>query len=206
MLQLIGSLSNGKVELIDLPIPSINDNEVLIKSKVSLVSKGTEKMLIDFGKGSLVSKALQQPDKVKEVISKIKTDGISSTIKAVKNKLNSPITLGYCNVGKVIAIGKNVSEFKIGDRVTSNGSHAEYVAVSKNLVAKIPKSVSDEQASFTVIGSIALQGVRLVNPTYGETIVVIGLGLIGLITAQLLKACGCNVIGLDFDRNLIGIG
>ena len=205
MLQIIEKLSNGSVELIDIPIPNVRDNEVLIKTTVSLVSKGTEKMLIDFGKASLIKKALQQPEKVKEVISKVKTDGLSSTIKAVKNKLENPIPLGYCNVGTVVSIGKNISEFKIGDRVASNGPHAEYVVVPKNLVSKIPENVSDDHASFTVTGSIALQGIRLVNPNFGENIVVVGLGLIGLLTAQLLKANGCRVIGLDFDKEKINL-
>jgi predicted dehydrogenase/threonine dehydrogenase-like Zn-dependent dehydrogenase len=205
MLQIIEKLSNGSVELIDIPIPNVGDNEVLIKTTVSLVSKGTEKMLIDFGKASLIKKALQQPEKVKEVISKVKTDGLSSTIKAVKNKLENPIPLGYCNVGTVVSIGKNISEFKIGDRVASNGPHAEYVVVPKNLVSKIPENISDDHASFTVIGSIALQGIRLVNPNFGENIVVVGLGLIGLLTAQLLKANGCRVIGLDFDKEKINL-
>ena len=158
-----------------------------------------------FGKGSFLQKAKQQPDKVKEVIAKVKTDGLAPTIAAVKNKLEQPIPLGYCNVGTVIEVGRDVTEFKVGDRVASNGPHAEYVSVPKNLVAKIPEGVSDEQAAFTVIGSIGLQGIRLVNPTLGETVVVVGLGLIGLITAQLLKANGCNVIGFDFDQNKVDL-
>src|SRR5690606_27676151 len=114
---------------------------------------------------------------------------------AVFNKLGQPLPLGYCNVGRIIAVGKGVQEFKVGDRVASNGHHAEYVAVYKNLVAKIPDNVSDEEAAFTVVGAIGLQGIRLANPTLGETVVVVGLGLIGLITSQLLKANGCKVIG-----------
>jgi predicted dehydrogenase/threonine dehydrogenase-like Zn-dependent dehydrogenase len=145
-------------------------------------------------------KAKQQPDKVKEVLNKVKTDGLKPTINAVFNKLGQPLPLGYCNVGKVIAVGKGVEDFKVGDRVASNGNHAEYVSVPKNLVAKIPDNVSDEEAAFTVIGAIGLQGIRLINPTFGETVVVIGLGLIGLMTAQLLKANGCRVIGFDFDQ------
>ena len=104
-------------------------------------------------------------------------------------------------MGEVVEVGRDVTEFKIGDRVASNGPHAEYVSVPKNLVAKIPEGVSDEHAAFTVIGSIGLQGIRLVNPTLGETVIVVGLGLIGLITAQLLKANGCHVIGFDFDQS-----
>lgn len=146
-----------------------------------------------------MQKARQQPDKVKEVINKVKTDGLKPTVNAVFNKLGQPLPLGYCNVGKVIAVGKGVEEFAVGDRVASNGHHAEYVSVPKNLVAKIPDGVSDEEAAFTVIGAIGLQGIRLANPTFGEAVVVVGLGLIGLITAQMLKANGCHVIGFDFD-------
>jgi threonine dehydrogenase-like Zn-dependent dehydrogenase len=177
--------------------------QVLIQTSRSLVSLGTERMLVDFGKANYLQKARQQPDKVKEVINKIKTDGLKPTISAVFNKLGQPLPLGYCNVGKVIAIGSGVDEFVIGDRVASNGPHAEYVSVPKNLVAKIPDNVSDEDAAFTVIGAIGLQGIRLANPTLGETIVVVGLGLIGLITVQLLKANGCNVIGFDYDSSKV---
>lgn len=156
-------------------------------------------MLVEFGKAIFLQKARQQPDKLKDIINKVKTDGIQPTINAVLNKLGQPLPLGYCNVGKVIAVGKGVEEFAVGDRVVSNGHHAEYVSVFKNLVAKIPDGVSDEEAAFTVIGAIGLQGIRLANPTFGETVVVVGLGLIGLITVQLLKANGCQVIGIDFD-------
>ena len=205
MNQIIQNLNDGKTSLAEVPVPLCNSRSVLIQTTHTLVSLGTEKMLVDFGKGSFLQKAKQQPDKVKEVIAKVKTDGLAPTIAAVKNKLDQPIPLGYCNVGTVIEVGRDVTEFKVGDRVASNGPHAEYVSVPKNLVAKIPEGVSDEQAAFTVIGSIGLQGIRLVNPTLGETVVVVGLGLIGLITAQLLKANGCNVIGFDFDQNKVDL-
>ena len=205
MNQIIQNLNDGKTSLAEVPVPLCNSRSVLIQTTHTLVSLGTEKMLVDFGKGSFLQKAKQQPDKVKEVIAKVKTDGLAPTIAAVKNKLDQPIPLGYCNVGTVIEVGRDVTEFKVGDRVASNGPHAEYVSVPKNLVAKIPEGVSDEQAAFTVIGSIGLQGIRLVNPTLGETVVVVGLGLIGLITAQLLKANGCNVIGFDFDQSKVDL-
>ena len=205
MNQIIQNLNDGKTSLAEVPVPLCNSRSVLIQTSHTLVSLGTEKMLVDFGKGSFLQKAKQQPDKVKEVIAKVKTDGLSPTIAAVKNKLEQPIPLGYCNVGTVIEVGRDVTEFKVGDRVASNGPHAEYVSVPKNLVAKIPDGVSEEQAAFTVIGSIGLQGIRLVNPTLGETVVVVGLGLIGLITAQLLKANGCNVIGFDFDQSKVDL-
>ena len=199
MKQIIQSFKTGDTILEEVPAPEVGKGQILIQTTCSLVSLGTEKMLIEFGKASLIQKARQQPDRVKMVLDKIKSDGLLPTLEAVFNKLEQPIPLGYCNVGRVIAIGANVEEFSIGDRVASNGHHAEFVCVPRNLVAHIPDNVSDEEATFTVIGSIGLQGIRLLNPTIGETHVIIGLGLIGLLTAQLLIANGCNVIGLDID-------
>ncbi len=205
MKQIIQDLKKGDTILEEVPVPSVKSGCVLIQTTRTLVSLGTERMLVDFGKANFIQKARQQPDKVKMVLDKIKTDGLRPTIEAVFNKLDQPIALGYCNVGKVVSVGKGVTEFSIGDRVSSNGNHAEYVCVPKNLVAKIPDNVTDEEAAFTVIGAIGLQGIRLLQPTFGETIVVIGLGLIGLITAELLVANGCNVIGFDFDDTKIRI-
>ncbi|QMU64046.1 MAG: zinc-binding dehydrogenase [Flavobacteriaceae bacterium] len=205
MKQIIQDLKKGDTILEEVPVPRIKAGSVLIKTTRSLVSLGTERMLVDFGKANLIQKAKQQPDKVKMVLDKIKTDGLRPTLEAVFNKLGQPLPLGYCNVGKVVAVGKGVQEFSVGDRVASNGNHAEFVSVAKNLVAKIPDNVTDEEATFTVIGSIGLQGIRLLDPTFGETVVVVGLGLIGLVTAELLVANGCNVIGFDFDNEKIRI-
>ena len=205
MKQIIQDIRNGETTLEDIPVPRINSESVLIKTTRSLVSLGTERMLVDFGKSSYIQKARQQPEKVKLVLDKIKTDGIFPTLEAVFNKLTQPMPLGYCNVGVVEKIGSNVLDVNIGDRVISNGNHAEYVAVPQNLVAKIPDNVTDDEASFTVIGSIGLQGIRLLNPTFGETIVVIGLGLVGLITAEILVSNGCDVIGFDFDDTKVKI-
>lgn len=200
MKQIIQSFKTGETILEEVPAPIVKKGMVLIKTKYSLVSLGTERMLIEFGKSNLISKARQQPDKVKQVLSKIKTEGLLPTLEAVFNKLEQPIPLGYCNVGEVIEVGDGITDIKVGDRVASNGNHAEYVSVPYNLLVPIPQNVSYEEATFTVIGSIGLQGIRLLNPTLGETIVVTGLGLIGLITAQLLVANGCKVIGVDFDE------
>jgi predicted dehydrogenase/threonine dehydrogenase-like Zn-dependent dehydrogenase len=205
MKQIIQDLKTGNTILEEVPVPQVRRGSVLIKTKYTLVSLGTEKMLVQFGKASLLDKVRQQPDKVKQVLEKVKSDGLIPTYQAVTRKLAEPLPLGYCNVGEVIAVGEDVSDIKIGDRVASNGQHAEVVCIPKNLVAKIPDNVSYEEASFTVIGSIGLQGIRLLNPTFGETVVVIGLGLIGLITAELLLANGCNVIGLDFDQSKVDI-
>ena len=200
MKQLLQSLKTGETILEEIPVPNVGRGSVLIQTSHSLVSLGTERMLVEFGKASIIEKARQQPDKVKQVLDKIKTDGLLPTMEVVFNKLGQPIPLGYCNVGEVIAIGEGISDFAIGDRVASNGPHAEVVSVPKNLVAKIPESVSNENATFTIIGSIGLQGIRLLKPSMGETIVVIGLGLIGLITCQLLKVNGCSVVGIDVDQ------
>lgn len=205
MLQIIQSFKTGETILESIPAPKVKKGHVLIQTSRSLVSLGTERMLVEFGKSNLISKARQQPDKVKQVLDKIKTEGLMPTLEAVFNKLEQPLPLGYCNVGKVIAIGEGVTEFTVGDRVASNGAHAEVVCVPKNLVTSIPANVSDEEATFTVIGSIGLQGIRLLNPNFGETVVVIGMGLIGMLTAQMLRANGCQVIGVDFDQNKLDI-
>lgn len=205
MRQIVQDLKRGDTILETIPTPLVRKGCVLVKTHNSLVSLGTEKMLVEFGKGNLIAKARQQPDKVKQVFDKIKTEGLMPTLEAVFNKLGEPLPLGYCNSGEVIALGEGVTEFSIGDRVASNGHHAEVVCVPKNLVAKIPDNVSYEEASFAVIGSIGLQGIRLANPTLGETVVVIGLGLIGLLTAELLLANGCNVIGFDFDQRKVDL-
>ena len=205
MKQILQNLKNGETELLDIPCPSVGFGQVLIQTKVSLISAGTERMLVDFGKASMLDKARQQPEKVKMVLDKISTDGLFPTLEAVQSKLEQPLPLGYCNAGVVIKIGPGVTDFMVGDRVASNGHHAQIVRVAKNLCAKIPVNVTYEEASFTVLGSIALQGIRLAKPELGEYVVVIGLGLIGLVTVQLLLAQGCRVMGVDFDENKLSI-
>lgn len=199
MKQIFQNLSNGETTLIDVPCPQAIDGHALIQTTKSLVSAGTERMLVDFGKASLINKAKSQPDKVKMVLEKLQTDGFSSTFDAVTTKLNQPLPLGYSNVGIIYEEGD--TGFKKGTRVVSNGHHAGVVRVPKNLIAAIPDKVDDESASFTVLGAIALQGVRLAKPTLGESVVVIGLGLIGLLTVQILRANGCRVMGIDLDSN-----
>ena len=191
------NLSNGETSLVDVPSPRSLKGHVNIQTTKSLVSVGTERMLVDFGKAGWIDKARSQPDKVKMVLEKAKTDGLSATYDAVKSKLDQPLPLGYCNVGKVLH-GSDTG-FEKSTRVVSNAHHAEVVRVPKNLVASIPDEVDDETAAFTVLGAIAMQGIRLVNPTVGETVIVTGLGMIGLLTVQILKANGCRVLGVDFD-------
>jgi predicted dehydrogenase/threonine dehydrogenase-like Zn-dependent dehydrogenase len=197
VLQILQSLSDGETSLVEVPCPAVQPGSLLIASRNTLVSSGTERMLVDFGKAGYLEKARQQPDKVKQVVDKARTDGIFTTIDAVRSKLDQPLPLGYCNAGVVLESG--VAGFEPGDRVASNGAHAEVVRVNKNLCAKIPDNVDDESAAFTVIGAIGLQGIRLLEPTLGEAIVVSGLGLIGLMCVQMLKANGCRVLGIDFD-------
>ncbi|MFM8532731.1 MAG: bi-domain-containing oxidoreductase [Acidimicrobiia bacterium] len=199
MKQILHSLKTGATEVAEVPCPSVRSGQLLIRSTRTLVSVGTERMLVEFGKAGWIEKARQQPDKVRMVLDKIKTDGLVPTFESVMNKLDQPLPLGYCNVGRVMAVGPGVGGFEIGDRVVSNGKHAEAVSVPVNLCARVPDSVSDDEAAFTVLGAIALQGIRLVQPTLGEAVVVTGLGLIGLVTVQLLRAHGCRVLGLDFD-------
>ncbi len=199
MKQILQSLKTGATEVAEVPCPTARRGQLLIRTSRTLVSVGTERMLVEFGKAGWIEKARQQPDKVRMVLDKIKTDGLMPTLEAVFNKLDQPLPLGYCNVGSVMQAGGGVTGFEVGDRVVSNGKHAEAVCVPINLCAKVPPQVSDEEAAFTVLGAIALQGIRLVQPTLGETVVVTGLGLIGLVTVQLLRAHGCRVLGLDFD-------
>ena len=198
MKQILQNLGSGETLLAEVPCPRRGNGSLLAQTSRTLVSLGTEKMLIDFGKGGWIAKAKSQPDKVKQVLQKIKTDGLWTTLDAVKAKLGTPIPLGYCHVGSVIEADAD-SQFAVGDRIVSNGPHAEIVSVPENLAAKIPETVTDEQAAFTVVSAIALQGIRLMEPTLGERIVVSGLGLIGLLAVQILKAHGCQVLGIDFD-------
>lgn len=199
MKQVLQSLRTGVTELADVPPPGVGRGHLLVRTTTSLVSAGTERMVVEFGKASLIGKAMQQPERVQAVLDKVRTDGFAETFDAVSRKLDQPLALGYCNVGRVVEVGPDVRDFAAGDRIASNGKHAEVVSVPVNLAARIPENVSDEAAAFTVLGAIALHGIRLGSPTLGEVFAVSGLGLIGLLTVQLLRAHGCRVLGLDFD-------
>lgn len=205
MKQILQSLKTGVTEVADVPCPAVKRGQLLIRSSLTLVSAGTERMLVEFGKAGWINKARQQPEKVRMVLDKVRTDGLMPTVEAVFNKLDQPLPLGYCNVGTVLDVGGGVTGFSLGDRVVSNGKHAEVVSVPLNLCARVPDSVADEEAAFAVLGAIALQGIRLAQPTLGETVVVTGLGLIGLVAVQLLRANGCRVLGLDFDAEKLAL-
>ena len=179
----------------EVPAPSHRRGVLLIRTKVSVVSAGTERMLVDFGRASLLGKIRQQPEKVREVWSKVQANGLAATVEAIRSKLSQPIPLGYCNVGLVFDSGDDA--FKVGERVVSNGPHAEAVSVSSKLCAKVPSTVSDEAAAFTPLAAIALQGIHLLSLKPGDKVVVTGLGLIGQLAVRLLVARGCEVLGLD---------
>ncbi len=203
MQQLCQNLKDGKTEIVHVPVPGVQPGHLLVRTTYSLISAGTERMLVDFARAGYLAKARQQPEKVRQVLDKIRTDGLAPTLQSVAAKLDQPMPMGYCNVGRVLAVGEGVDGFSVGDRVASNGPHAEVVMAPKNLAARIPDEVANDQAVFTVVGAIGLQGVRLLQPTLGETFAVFGLGLIGLLGVQVLKAHGARVIGFDFDAGRV---
>ncbi len=203
MKQVLQDLKRGRTLVEDVPAPLAKPGHVRIATSVSLISAGTERTLTEFARGSLVSKALQQPERVKDAIQKVRTDGLAATVGAIRARLDEPMAVGYCNVGRVLEA--DADGLGPGDRVVSNGRHAGVVVVGKNLCAKVPDGVADDAAVFAVPGAIALQGVRLAEPTLGEVFVVTGLGLIGLIAVQLLRASGCKVLGIDTDPSRLAL-
>ncbi|MDO6604348.1 bi-domain-containing oxidoreductase [Arenibacter palladensis] len=209
MKQVIQNFKTGELFVDDVPVPSLSKGTVLVENKFSLISAGTERSTVSVGKANLLGKARQRPDLVAQVLQNIRKEGLKATLDKVKTKLDSLKALGYSTSGVVHATMDTKGVFKPGDRVACAGqdyaSHAEVVAIPQNLVAKIPDGVTFEEASFTTLGAIALQGVRQANPTLGENICVIGLGLLGQITCQLLNANGCNVFGIDLSPKLVEI-
>jgi predicted dehydrogenase/threonine dehydrogenase-like Zn-dependent dehydrogenase len=205
MKQILQDNSSGEVSVHEVPSPSVQRGRILVRNVASVISAGTEKIAVDTGKQSLLKRAKERPDLVKQVIDKVRTEGLASTYAAVKGKLDAKTALGYSSAGIVTAIGEGVSGFSVGDRVACAGagyaSHAEIVSVPQNLCVQLPDSVSFEEGAFATLGAIALQGVRLAAPTLGESVVVMGLGLLGQITVQLLRANGCRVFGIDLDES-----
>jgi predicted dehydrogenase/threonine dehydrogenase-like Zn-dependent dehydrogenase len=201
MKQLIQSLSSGALEVLEVPAPGVASGGILVRTRSSLVSAGTERTVATFAQSNLLDKARARPDLVRQTIQKAKRDGILDTFDAVRNRLDQPMPLGYSASGEVIAVGEGVTEFRIGDRVACAGAgiavHAQVIAVPRNLAVTLPDNVTFDQASFTTLGAIALHGFRLANVQLGETVAVIGLGLLGLLTVQLARAAGCVVIGTD---------
>ena len=190
-------LADGATRLVDSPAPTPGRNGLVIATHTSVVSAGTERMLVDFGRASLIGKARSQPHRVAEVVDKARTDGIATTVNAVRSKLAQPLPLGYSSAGVVVEVGREVTGVAVGDIVATAGGHAELASIPVNLTTPVPEGVATSDAAFATIGSIALQGLRLAQPTVGERFVVVGLGLVGLITVQLLAAQGCRVLGID---------
>jgi predicted dehydrogenase/threonine dehydrogenase-like Zn-dependent dehydrogenase len=205
MKQLFQNLRSGAIELVKIPVPIASDGHLVVRTRRTLISAGTERMLNSFARSSYIDKARQQPEKVREVLDKVRSEGLLTTYKAVSNKLDQLLPLGYSNVGIIAEAGSRTDGFKPGDRVLSNGPHAACVRVPCNLAVKIPDEVSDDAASFTVVGAIGLQGIRLIAPTLGETICVAGLGLIGLLAVQMLRANGCRVFGFDTNAERVAL-
>ena len=199
MQQLLQNIRNGQVEVQDVPAPLVREGHVLIANRASVVSAGTEKMALELSKKSLLGKARARPDHVRRVIQKLRQDGLTQTILAVQARLDEPMKMGYASAGVVLAVGPGAQEFKPGDRVASNGPHAEVVSVHKYLCARVSEGVPLDHAAFTVLGAIALQAVRLSESKLGETVFVIGLGLIGQLAVSIAKAAGCRVVGTDLD-------
>lgn len=208
MKQLVQGLNQAGVVTLDVPAPRVKAGHLLIRTRASIISPGTERMLVQFGRAGFLQKARMQPEKVRQVLTKVRSDGLAATLSSVQAKLQQAVPLGYSQVGDVVAVGEKVNGFHVGDRVVSNGPHAEYAMVAVNLCARVPVGpdvLPDEAAAFTVLGAIALQGVRLASPTLGETFAVFGLGLLGLLTVQLLHSNGCRVIALDFDTERLDL-
>ncbi|MDD3546565.1 MAG: bi-domain-containing oxidoreductase [Kiritimatiellae bacterium] len=201
MKQILQSFKTGELWLAEVPAPLCRANGIVMRNRVSFVSAGTERMLVDFAKKSLVGKAIQMPDQVKKVIRKMKTEGVLETLEKVQTKLDQPIPLGYSSAGIVCEVDTRVEGIVAGDRVACGGAgfanHAEYNFVPKNLVVKLPDGVSFEDASCATVGSIAMQGIRQCDLRLGETVAIIGLGLLGMLALQMAKAAGCRVIGFD---------
>ncbi|MCX8084998.1 MAG: bi-domain-containing oxidoreductase [Calditerrivibrio sp.] len=207
MKQLIQNYRTGQIELVDVPSPNCGAGAILIKNVTSLVSIGTEKSIIELGKKSLLGKAKARPDLVKRFLDKAKKEGFLKTFQEALGRLDNPTPLGYSSSGVVVEVGRNIHKFSPGDRVACIGagyaSHAEYITVPENLCCRIPDNVSFEEASFGMLGIIAMHGIRCANLTFGERVAVVGLGLLGLITVQILRAYGCVVIGFDVDANKV---
>jgi predicted dehydrogenase/threonine dehydrogenase-like Zn-dependent dehydrogenase len=207
MKQVIQNFRSGELKVDEVPETICQSGGILVSNVASLISAGTEKMVIDLAQKTLVGKARERPDLVHQVINKLRRDGLMTTIQTVKARLEAPIALGYSCAGTVREVGRGAEEFLTGDRVACAGvnyaSHAETVFIPKNLAVKIPEDVSFTEAAFVTLGAIALQGVRTAEAKLGDSVAVIGLGLIGQLTVQILKAAGCRTLGIDLDSSRV---
>src|SRR6185295_18864815 len=207
MKQVLQHVKSGAVAVMDVPVPVARPGFVLVRTAASLISAGTERVAVESGQKGLVSRAIEQPGLVKQVLNKARTDGLVTTFEAVRTKLESLTALGYSAAGTIVSAGDETSGLRAGDRVACAGlgyaSHAEVLSVPKNLCVRLPHTVSFDAGAVATVGAIALQGVRLAELTLGESVVVIGLGLIGQLTVQLVRAHGCRVFGIDLDQSKI---
>lgn len=210
MKQLLKNLSDGKTVVADVPAPSARPGMALVRTAVSLVSAGTERMVVEFAEKSLVGKARSRPDLVKQVLDKARREGVLSTLEAAFNRLDQPMALGYSSAGTVVEPGPDLEGFKPGDRVACAGGgyavHAEYAVVPSNLLVHLPDEVSFDAAAFTTLGAIALQGFRLAKVQVGERVAIVGLGLLGLLSVGIAKAAGCQVFGIDLNPQRLRLG
>jgi predicted dehydrogenase/threonine dehydrogenase-like Zn-dependent dehydrogenase len=208
MEQLTQNLKSGEMKILEVPYPALNPGTVMVRNHFSLISAGTEGKTVKDARRGMIGKALARKEEVKKVIDAVRTFGLKDTYRMVMNRLDAPSALGYSCAGQVIAVASDVAGFRVGDRVACGGStanHAEVIALPKNLCVKIPDDVTDAQASFTTLGSIAMQGVRQADLRIGENCVVIGLGLLGQLTMQILNAAGIKTIGVDIDGSQVAL-
>src|SRR4030066_1784300 len=209
MKQLLQNINNGVTEVVEVPIPQVQAGMAMVHTRASVVSPGTEPLLVEFAGKSLLGKALPRPDLVRQLVEKAHREGVLSTVEAAFNRLDQPMPLGYSSSGVIAATWEGLQGFKLGDRVACAGGgyavHAEYALVPKNLLAALPDHVDFESAAFTTLGAIALHGFRLSSAQLGETVGVIGLGLLGLLTIGIARAAGCQVFGVDLDETRVGL-
>ena len=207
MKAILQNVKTGAITIDQIPAPIVRPGAVLVRNVCSLVSAGTEKSVLEFSKSNYLQKARQRPDLVRKVLQRAKNEGLWQTYQIVSNLIDQPIALGYSSAGVAIEVGRDVTDVVVGQRVACAGlfvaTHSEVVAVPRNLLAPIPDGVPFDQASFVTLGAIAMQGVRLAALELGEQVVVYGLGLVGMVAAQLCAAAGCRVIGVDIDPGKI---
>ncbi|MGD0708037.1 MAG: bi-domain-containing oxidoreductase [Anaerolineaceae bacterium] len=209
MKQLLQNMRDGKTQVVEVPVPQVHPATALVRVSASLVSAGTERMLVEFAEKSLLGKVQARPDLARQVIDKARREGILTSLESAFNRLDQPMALGYSCAGAIEAVGEGLKDFKVGDRVACAGSHAvhaEYVLVSQNLLAHVPETVSFEEAAFSTLGAIGMEGFRLAQPQVGDKIAIIGLGLLGLLTTKIALAAGCQVFGIDVNSERVALG
>ena len=209
MKQLLQNMKTGKTQVAEVPIPQTAEGSALVQTAVSLVSAGTERMVVEFAKQGLIGKATSRPDLVKQVLNKARREGLLTTLDAARNKLDQPMALGYSSAGTIIEIGAGLKGFRVGDRVACAGGghavHADFVSIPKNLMVHIPDNVDFEGAAFSTVGAVAMQGFRLANVQVGAHVAVIGLGLLGLLATGIAASAGCQVLGIDLNPDRVDL-